>query len=112
MTDELSLSEDAFVFGDGVMKKKEMVTLEKKVYDVVLKNNARLMEENESLREALADCCCEYKNDGVPRCYARRDDPDGHCAAAKEGCLIYKILNERQKFIEELKEAETGKGEK
>lgn len=53
MTDDLSLSEDAFIFGDGVMKKKETVTLEKKVYDVVLKNNARLMEENEKLRGAL-----------------------------------------------------------
>lgn len=53
MTDDLSLSEDAFIFGDGVMKKKETVTIEKKVYDVVLKNNARLMEENENLRGAL-----------------------------------------------------------
>lgn len=51
-----------------------------------------LLDENIQLREALADCCCEYKNDSVPRCYARRDDPDGHCAAAKQGCLIYKLL--------------------
>ena len=34
MTNELSLSEDAFVFGDGVMKKKETVAIEKKVYEV------------------------------------------------------------------------------
>ena len=34
MTDDLSLSEDAFVFGDGVMKKKETVAIEKKVYEV------------------------------------------------------------------------------
>ena len=53
MTDELSLSEDAFIFEEGVMKKKETVTLEKKVYDVVLKNNAQLIEENENLRGAL-----------------------------------------------------------
>lgn len=53
MTDDLSLSEDSFIFGDGVMKKKEMVTIEKKVYDVVLKNNARLIEENKNLRGAL-----------------------------------------------------------
>ena len=31
----------------------ETVTIEKKVYEVVLKNNARLMEENENLRGAL-----------------------------------------------------------
>lgn len=53
MTDDLSLSEDAFVFGDGVMKKNETVTLEKRVYDVLLKRNADLMDENDSLREAL-----------------------------------------------------------
>lgn len=53
MSDDLSLSEDAFVFGDGVMKKNETVTLEKKVYDVLLKRNADLMEENARLREAL-----------------------------------------------------------
>lgn len=35
------------------MSKNETVTIEKKVYDVVLKNNARLMEENENLRGAL-----------------------------------------------------------
>lgn len=35
------------------MSEKETVTIEKKVYDVVLKNNARLMEENENLRVAL-----------------------------------------------------------
>ena len=35
------------------MSEKETVTIEKKVYDVVLKNNARLMEENENLRGAL-----------------------------------------------------------
>lgn len=49
MTDDLSLSEDAFIFGDGVMSKKETVTLEKKVYDVVLKRNADLMHEKEEL---------------------------------------------------------------
>lgn len=38
---------------DSVMKNKETVTLEKRVYDVVLKNNARLMGENENLRGAL-----------------------------------------------------------
>ena len=32
---------------------KETVTIEKKVYDVVLKNNARFMEETEKLRGAL-----------------------------------------------------------
>ena len=53
MTNELSLSEDAFIFGDGVMKKKETVTLEKKVYDVLLKRNADLMDENATLRDAL-----------------------------------------------------------
>lgn len=53
MTDDLSLSEDAFIFGDGVMEKKETVALEKKVYDVLLKRNADLMDENERLREAL-----------------------------------------------------------
>lgn len=53
MTDDLSLSEDAFVFGDGVMKKKETVTLEKKVYDVLLKRNADLMDENEELKRSL-----------------------------------------------------------
>ena len=53
MTDDLSLSEDAFIFGDGVMKKKETVTLEKKVYDVLLKLNADLMDENATLRAAL-----------------------------------------------------------
>lgn len=52
MTDT-SLSEDAFVFGDGVMKKKETVTLEKKVYDVLLKRNADLMDENILFRSAL-----------------------------------------------------------
>ena len=35
------------------MSEKETVTIEKKVYDVVLKNNARLIEENENLRGAL-----------------------------------------------------------
>lgn len=45
MSDDLSLSEDAFIFGDGVMEKKETVTLEKKVYDILLKNNADLMDE-------------------------------------------------------------------
>ena len=35
------------------MSEKETVTIEKKVYDAVLKNNARLMEENENLRGAL-----------------------------------------------------------
>lgn len=53
MTDDLSLSEDAFIFGDGVMEKKETVTLEKKVYDVLLKRNADLMDENSRLRDAL-----------------------------------------------------------
>lgn len=53
MTDDLSLSEDAFIFGDGVMEKKETVALEKKVYDVLLKRNADLMDENARLREAL-----------------------------------------------------------
>lgn len=52
MTDDLSLSEDAFIFGDGVME-KEKVTLEKRVYDVLLKRNADLMDENACLREAL-----------------------------------------------------------
>ena len=35
------------------MSEKETVTIEKKVYDVVLKKNARLIEENENLRGAL-----------------------------------------------------------
>ena len=52
MANDLSLSEDAFVFGDGVMKKKETVTLEKKVYDVLLKRNADLMDENDRLKKA------------------------------------------------------------
>lgn len=53
MTDDLSLSEDAFIFGDGIMKKKETVTIEKKVYDVLLKRNADLMDENERLKRSL-----------------------------------------------------------
>lgn len=35
------------------MSEKEKVTLEKKVYDVLLKNNADLMDENACLRDAL-----------------------------------------------------------
>ena len=38
---------------EKIMSEKETVTIEKKVYDVVLKNNARLIEENENLRGAL-----------------------------------------------------------
>lgn len=53
MNEDTSLSEDAFVFGDGVMKKKETVTFEKKVYDVLLKRNADLMEENDRLKKSL-----------------------------------------------------------
>lgn len=35
------------------MTEKETVTLEKRVYDVLLKRNADLMDENDCLREAL-----------------------------------------------------------
>ena len=35
------------------MSEKEKVTLEKKVYDVLLKLNADLMDENACLRDAL-----------------------------------------------------------
>ena len=35
------------------MSEKEYVTLEKKVYDVLLKLNADLMDENACLRDAL-----------------------------------------------------------
>jgi hypothetical protein len=52
MTDDLSLSEDAFVFGDGALE-KEKVTIEKRVYDVLLKRNADLMDENDRLKKAL-----------------------------------------------------------
>ena len=38
---------------EKIMSEKETVTIEKKVYDVILKNNARLIEENENLRGAL-----------------------------------------------------------
>lgn len=53
MTDELSLSEDAFVFGDGVIEKKKTVTLERNVYDALRKRKADLMDENTNLRAAL-----------------------------------------------------------
>lgn len=35
------------------MSEKETVTLEKKVYDVLLKRNADLMDENDRLKKAL-----------------------------------------------------------
>lgn len=61
------------------------------------KYSASLEQEVKTLREALSECCCEYKNDGIPRCYARRDDVDGHCIGAKEGCFIYKTLKGGEK---------------
>ena len=47
------------------MSEKETVTIEKKVYDVVLKNNARLMEENENLRGALESILDATKKEKV-----------------------------------------------
>ena len=35
------------------MSEREYVTLEKKVYDVLLKNNADLMDENDRLKKSL-----------------------------------------------------------
>jgi hypothetical protein len=64
MTDDLSLSEDAFVFGDGALE-KEKVTIEKCVYDVLLKRNADLMDENACLREALEAILDETQKEKV-----------------------------------------------
>ena len=47
------------------MSEKETVTIEKKVYDVVLKNNARLIEENENLRGALESILDATKKEKV-----------------------------------------------
>lgn len=47
------------------MSEKETVTIEKKVYDVVLKNNARLIEENENLKGALESILEATKKENV-----------------------------------------------
>lgn len=48
-----------------------------------LRNDADLIKE---LAVALRSCCEEVAGDKVPRCYACREDRDGHCMAAKRGC--------------------------